>query len=440
MWIDDLKKHVEQKPIAILRLNEAIFSKILESWRGVSEFTIALSHHSFTNLKAPTVCLILDSSEKEHRIYLGIIGQRSAITTFQSRVKVKRIIAILPEAPDDLVGLLEKSFYQNALRTKLSSNTNITLLSPKLSSYLIERLAEVDANTQNLHLLAASLTEPKKFSSNLSLQTDAIHMALKVFGLSSTDLAKSLLLTPNRDTALASIPIIEDNVIEHDARIVPGYQLESSDLTGRAVFARGRERLEVFTANRRKLEEAFGVDLIYLNVTRQNIVMVQYKMLERPKSNLEDWVFTPDDQLEKEIDRMRNFSESYAPSQSYRFNPAVFYLKFVKRDGSIRNSGIILPIDHYDLLVQSEVALGPRGGLRISYNALNGCYMREQPFLNLIQSGYIGAHAETTDALMTLVTAVLERGRAAVAAIQTATNDEDSNSVSQEEPSDFIPF
>ena len=88
----------------------------------------------------------------------------------------------------------------------------------------------------------------------------------------------------------------------------PGYDLAGSDLTGRAVFTKGAERLEVYTANRRSLEHVFGVDLIYLNVTRQNIVMLQYKILEpKRKGAGEDWIYRPDDQLDTEIERMKKF-------------------------------------------------------------------------------------------------------------------------------------
>jgi hypothetical protein len=36
-------------------------------------------------------------------------------------------------------------------------------------------------------------------------------------------------------------------------------------------------------------------------------------------------------------------------------NPAVFYLKFVKRDGLIRNGGIIILIEHYESLFRSDL-------------------------------------------------------------------------------------
>ena len=95
----------------------------------------------------------------------------------------------------------------------------------------------------------------------------------------------------------------------------------------------------------------------------------------------------------------------------------------------IRSGGIITPIDHFEQLRNDPACKGPKGGLRISYDALAGRYMRQGAFLDLIRSGYIGAHAETTQHLKTLVEAVLANDRAVVAAIQTesAPTDEDAS-------------
>jgi hypothetical protein len=275
-----------------------------------------------------------------------------------------------------------------------------------------------------MRTLAAALSTPRQFRDNAALQDDAIRTAMKAFGLTADDRAEKLDLVADRETGLARVPIIEDGAIEHDARSVPGFDLIGSDKTGRAVFTRRGERLEIYTANRRQLERAFGVDLVYLNVVRRNLVMLQYKMLEPPSGSNDDWIFWPDDQLDEELDRMRRFArQNGAPTGEYRLNPATFYLKFVKRDGSLRRGGIIMPIDHYDLFVQTPSARGPRQGLRIVYDALGGSYMREQPFLDLIRGGYIGAYSDTTEQLLVLVNGVLERGRAVVAAIQTRIDD-----------------
>jgi hypothetical protein len=191
-------------------------------------------------------------------------------------------------------------------------------LSPKLSGDLVNRLAQVEVNSGPMRALAAAISTPRQFRSNAALQDDAIRTAMKAFGLAADSSAETLELHPDRETGLARVPIIEDGAIEHDARSVPGFDLLESDRTGRAVFGRGNQRLEVYTANRRQLEEAFGVDLIYLNVTQRNLVMLQYKMLEPPKEGATDWTYRPDEQLDEELERMRRFARENAPPQFVR--------------------------------------------------------------------------------------------------------------------------
>ena len=125
---------------------------------------------------------------------------------------------------------------------------------------------------------------------------------------------------------------------------------------------------------------------------------------------------------------MRKFATGHAPGPyEYRLNPAVFYLKFVKRDGSISSGGIITPIDHFERLRMDPACKGPRNGIRVTYNSPSGRYLRQNAFLDLVRSGYIGAHAETTAHLRTLVEAVLNSDRAVVAAIQERTGTEEAD-------------
>jgi hypothetical protein len=323
--------------------------------------------------------------DDENYAYLGLIGARSAITTLQSRVKIKRAVPIKPADPSALIELLTTPSHRRAFTARLSRRSGLTVLSPKLSSELVNRLAQVEENAGPMRALAAAFSAPRHFRGNAALQDDAIRTAMKVFGLAPDDRAETLVLSPDRETGLVRIPIIEDGAIEHDARWVSGFDLIESDRTGRAVFSRGNERLEIYTANRRQLERALGVDLIYLNVTRRNLVMLQYKMLEPPTGGTTDWTYRPDRQLEEELGRMRRFArENGAPQNEYRLNGSIFYLKFVKRDGAMRQGGVIMPMDHYDLFVRSSQARGPRQSLRIGYEAPRGSYMREQPFLDPI--------------------------------------------------------
>ncbi len=272
-----------------------------------------------------------------------------------------------------------------------------------------------------MRTVSESLSSPRRFKGIPALQKDAVLSALKAFGLTSHDQALSLELVAGRESALARISIMEDSVIEHDARQIPGYDLVQSDITGRALFVQGVDQLEVFTANRRSLEHCFGVDLIYLNITKENIVMLQYKMLEPVQNDNKDtdWIYRPNQKLDDEIGRMKTFAVNQSPKpHEYRMNPAVFFLKFVKRNGLISNGGIITPIDHFEKICNDPKFKGPKNGVRISYKSLAGRYLRQGPFLELIRAGYIGAHAETTAHMKTLVEAVLTDGRSVVAAIQ----------------------
>jgi hypothetical protein len=65
------------------------------------------------------------------------------------------------------------------------------VLSPKLSSELVNRLAQVEDNAGPMRALAAAFSTPRQFRGNAALQDDAIRTAMKVFGLTSDDRAES---------------------------------------------------------------------------------------------------------------------------------------------------------------------------------------------------------------------------------------------------------
>ncbi|MFC3801024.1 hypothetical protein [Cohnella sp. GCM10012308] len=399
------------------------WERLKETRRGVNEFTVARPHSIIDAVSVPTVCLIQGNNQDGSTcLYIGLLDSRKTITTLDSRLKIKRSLPINPNTIFELIQLVAKKNHKSYLQKKLDTNAPVVLLSPKLSSYLIRRIASIETNLGPMRTVAESLSVPKAFDGPIALQEDAVRMALKAFGLSTSDQAQSLELVEGKNTSLARVSITEDSVIEHDARKISGYDLAQSDLTGRAIFKKDGQWLEVFTANRRPLEHVFGVDLIYLNVIKQNIVMIQYKMLEpnRTAGNF-DWIYRPDVQLNEEMKRMQKFNIDHAPGKfEYRLNPGIFYLKFVKRDGSMKNSSIITPIEHFEKICIDPSYRGPKNGLIISYDKLSGCYLRESTFLDLIHSGYIGGHSTTTNHLRTLIEEVLKNDRAVVAAIQSS--------------------
>ena len=278
-WLNTLKAFVQQRPLVIFQFEEHEWCRLQESRRGVNEFTCAKYHELVTTIRTPSTCLLFGRDESESEAYFGIVKSRAAVTTLESRVKVSRSRPILPSSIADLFRLATERRHVTQRRHQFDSNNSVIVLSPQLSVYLVEILADIETNHDSMRTVTASLSVPTHYNGMTDVQENALQTALSVFGLSSKDRAVSLVLPDGRKTALERVSL-EDYVIGHDARYVPGFDLATSNVTGWAVFQKNHEKLEVYTANRGPLEEVFGVDLIYLNATRQNIVMVQYKMLE----------------------------------------------------------------------------------------------------------------------------------------------------------------
>ena len=420
-WLAQLKDYAERHPIVVLRFSGDEWDALLGSKRGVSEFTIARPHAQLDEVKVPAPCLLLGQSAGVDQVCFGLISSKSPISTLDSRIKVSRCVQITPSSGAGVSAMVTEPPHAKNLAVRLQNAQAASLLSPKLSSHLIERLATIDGNQAGLRTVAESLSVPKRFKGIAALQEDAVQTALAAFGLGAGDRATSVELVKGSASALGRVAFIEDSVVEHDARRVPGYALVKSDVTGRALFRKGDEQLEVYTANRRDLEHCFGVDLIYANLTKRNVVMLQYKMLEPAgkTGDQTDWVYRPDAQLDSEIMRMKAFSDANTPGpMEYRLNAQIFYLKFVKRDAALADGGIIMPLDHFEQVRADPSFTGPKGGLRLSFRALSGRYLRQTPFLDLIKCGYVGAHASTTTKLTVLIDAILAGNKAVVAAVQ----------------------
>lgn len=421
-WVSNLKEIVRKRPLVVFQFDGKEWFHLQESRCGASKFTIARAHDLLEKIKTPTACLILGRGDREESAYFGLVTSRAPVTTLESRVKVKRAVEIRPSSKRGLRALVTEAPHAGNLKSRLDSFDSVIPLSPKLSVHLLDKLVAIESNRGPLRSVISLLEVPRYYRGMRDLQEDAVQTALRAFGLAAGDPAVSLDLVAGQETALARVNIVEDSVVEHDARSVPQYDLVGSNVTGHAVFEKGLERLEIFTANRRALEKVFGVDLIYLNATRQNIVMVQYKMLEahRSENGETDWLYRPDEQLDKEIERMRLFSKEQTTGPfEYRLNPQAFYLKFVKRNGALTNASFVIPIDHFEKLRNDPSCKGPRGAVRVSFEALAGRYLRQGPFLDLIRAGYIGAHAQTTAYFKTLVDSIVESDRTVIAAVQS---------------------
>ena len=401
-----LQNILTKRGLALLRLTEEDWEALEGSRQRGTRFSLVFPHDAAHSGKPQCLVLIATAGEFE-MLRIGIVRSIQATATFDSRVVFDLVQPITPSSLDELLEMAMEPRLRQSI-AKLDAD-KFQPISPKLGEQLLRLIVAFPENAPALQRITAELHRPSRFTNARALQQDAVNLALKAFGV-TTEAAEIDL--PGGDTSLATVRLTEDAVIEHDARWPPGLSLTDSELTGRAVFKNREEQMEVFTANKRPLEELFGVDLIYYNRTRGALVMVQYKMMEpqerkrkevpgvyggvRYEGEDQEWEVAIDKQFKSELRRMETFDRDLDPEGHYRLNGSPFFFKLMKRNATTKASGIMLSLGHLKQMIAEGLVTGPRGGLRINYRSLDGHYLRSDPFVELIRSGYIGSRGATT--------------------------------------------
>ena len=170
-WLDRLKRLAQRKPLVLFRFEGEEWSRLREARRRANEFTIARSHDLFEKVRVPTACLVIGKDDDGSEVYFGLASSRSAVTTLESRIEVKRALHIQPSSKAGILKLVTDKAHARNLRDGLPSRESVIALSPG-------------------------------------------------------DRAVSLELTRGRDRALARVNIMEDSVVEHDARTFPDYRTD----------------------------------------------------------------------------------------------------------------------------------------------------------------------------------------------------------------------
>ncbi|RTL53481.1 MAG: hypothetical protein EKK46_09030 [Rhodocyclaceae bacterium] len=422
-------KVLARRGLSLLRLSTDEWAELEETRLRGRRFSLIFPHGVARSGRPKTLALLAISGE-EPDLRLGLIRSIQSTATLDSRVVFDLIQPIHPGTLKALLAGISATSLRSGAKKLALGTASFQPVSEKLGAQLIELITAAPTNAPVLQRILAEVGRPKHYENARALQEDAVNLALKVFGAANGAMSVAL---PGAQTAIGTIRLQEDAIIEHDARWIPGWRLASSDLTGKAVFTRHDEQLEVFTANKRPLEELFGVDLIYLNRARGALVMIQYKMMESERrkghtirteefefeqSGEHEWTVPINAQFQDELNRMERFDKDLDPGGPYRLNPGAFFFKLVRRHAATNSAGIILSLGHLNQLITEGAASGPRGGLRISYKSLGGHYLRSDPLVELVRSGYIGTRGATTDHLEELIDAALTGGRAVVAAIQ----------------------
>ena len=422
---------VQKKPMILIRFDEAFSESLHNSMQGFEHLTIAKPHSVFQDFKLPTVCLLEIQEQGETKCYLATATRKIGVSLFDTRLTIKKLRPVTPSSLHEIERKVTDTRMKRLLNSRLQLEGGFSILSSKLSAHLIDLLAQDPDNHSALDT-ALSLLPRLRQTANINWeQEDAIRSVIAAFGIRANAIPVQVVLKRDASSGLSLLGahLYEDNVVHADASQLPGFDAIAPDVTGRAVFEKRDERLVIYTANKLPLEKMLGVDLIYINETRGNIVMVQYKMLEEGKQGgvRHDWLFRPDKQLRDEIARMK-LPDFQGALTDYRLSRNPFYFKFVKRkivDDS--HQSFLVSLAHLNQILASPEAKGPKDGIRLSYDDLDGTYLREADMISLIRSGYIGTHRAETEALSTIISSAAKGNKALVLAWQRKVHERGGN-------------
>lgn len=375
------------------------------------------------------VTLVLEP-DREHRLLVGWLA--SASVTKQRNDDLNcRIEAVAPYR-------LKRSVEWDALVASLPRGVARRIVAdgtlPKGAGRdllgALQRLApETTPEIARILNLRPTMSVSSALHSRKAFQRDATITALKMAGFDPTEhMSKLVINSWDEDSPWAG----PDTRVTEDAQIIADLHqfrdwLGLPTSTGAVTFTEpgGRQRLDVFYANRTRAETSTGADLIYHHHTRQSFVLVQYKKLA--ERGLNDWYHYVDGDLLDELDRLRAIDKrsdgEASPDDDFRLAQRPGWFKFCQgRNVLPQDAGLVgamyLPAAYLDQLINTGALAGPRNGTVVSYRTIPR-YLETTQFTALVADGWIGTSGKATSLVHEQITESLQRGRDLVVAHST---------------------
>jgi hypothetical protein len=153
-----------------------------------------------------------------------------------------------------------------------------------------------------------------------------------------------------------------------------GWLTQKTHHTSWRAFSGFGQRLLVANANNDTAEHTLGVDLIYYNVSRRSMILVQYKKLDAENNGS----FYPDSDgnLADEIQRMQKLDQYVTANRSPGRRPAKpgpCWMKLCQDQSYIPQTADMIPgmyfsLDHFQQLREDPRLKGPHGAVRFAYD------------------------------------------------------------------------
>lgn len=192
-------------------------------------------------------------------------------------------------------------------------------------------------------------------------------------------------------------------------------------------FVDGEFALTILNVNRKPIEHALGVDLVYWDETTGTFTLLQYKRLTRNQTirygrQEADWTFTRRGEVEDQLGLMQLPTDNSASAHDWRLSSSPFWFKFVRTKDFTAGDpkvlrGMYVSAEFLRIALEDRSLLtGPRGGFEISY--ANTRYIPRDTFVDLVRRGFLGTTATATSKVFEIIE-TLSDGREVILALRT---------------------
>ena len=416
---------------------------------GYQSFSDAFSVHDW-EIKSLQVALISFSQSNIDFIALAKKGNR--VVTAKSRIEFSNLVSLdsipIQHIEKELKSTVRNHFIRSSqgsgsrvpTRTWQNVISIIKKLRPKQASEIDRLLSIKEISRFSLKGVAAEifLQEREALGIALDIFDNSHQLRKEVLGGWSpnledvTDLSEKtlqgLIKSPpqGRASFLAGIPkryFQEESAIQHD--LINWEGMTAVHEAGYSKFQKGDRSLYVIYVNRNALEKTTGVDLIYFNEVFNSFVLVQYKLM-KDRSEDGSFIYRPDGQLVKELQRMDEFVSLYYQKkeischEDYRLCDDGFMLKFIPNNGvqpatSELIKGMYVTREYMHFLMSNNGPKGKQGGKVINFNN-SPRYLTNTEFSNFVNRGWIGTKGIQSEALKYLIKQYYESGNAVLVA------------------------
>lgn len=378
--------------------------------------------------------------------HICILRKGQRVATGQIRIKGTDIVK-LPDIPlNQLVDTLPKNFHSNGRKAfgidyqKVGEKTGIELFKA-----LLKLCPKQESDILNLEkkLRGKPLNIESSRAEDIAAEKDALGICLDIFGINRSEILGSWTNTDGSIgnsflSGLTQYVAYEDDIISQDMHNLPGWKIVSESIAGIVEFQNeDNEKLTVINANRKPLEKALGVDLIYFHRKYEAFTFIQYKMMDQKVEKTGAIYFNPNQKSHtEELKRMQqllnmlSLEKNSTKLNDYRLSNCPIFFKVCKKltlkpnETSIA-SGAYIPVDQWAILLSDTSTLGPKGGCQIGYHTLKKRYIGTQVFVELMQKGFLGTQSISSKKIALFIEDAIKNGHSVVYAIDERNSIDD---------------